>query len=312
MVIPMATMKLMDPPLDSSDRWDLPDLLLVPMDSLDAYLTRIQQIPLLTPAEERHWGTLAHSGNVDAATHLAVHNLRYPAHLVRRWEHFPRSETVWALSDAVQAGNLGLWIAAKKFDPHVARFTTYATWWIRQAWHRARLDFLWQMRLPAHAAEEWLTYQKVWNTWTETHLTAPSLEELADALRWPLDRVAFWQTWAETGQRPLSLDMPITDDTDATLSNWLERPDQSTWDRMEAVLRHEAVDQLLDTLTAREADVLRLRFGLTGAPQTLQEIGEILRVTRERVRQIETKALAKLRAICADHPEYDYHAWIEH
>jgi len=307
----MATMKLMDPPQDFSDRWDLPDLLLVPMDSLDAYLTRIQQIPLLTPAEERHWGTLAHSGNVDAATYLAVHNLRYPAHLVQRWEHFPRSETVWALSDAIQAGNLGLWTAAKKFDPQVARFTTYATWWIRQAWNRARLDFLWQMRLPAHAAEEWIAYRKATEAWTQTHGTPPSPEELADQLHWSLDQVAFWQTWAETAHHPLSLDAPVGNDTETTLIDWLERPDEAVWNRMESVLRQEAVDRLLATLSTREADVLRLRFGLTGAPQTLQAIGEILRVSRERVRQIEVKALAKLRTVCDAHPEYDYHSFIE-
>lgn len=288
----------------TEDRWDVPDVLLVPMDSLDAYFARIHAVPTLSAAEESTLGQKVQAGDRDAALRLAVHNLRYAAHLARKWEGRGSDEPVWSLGDAVQAANVGLWTAARRFNPAIARFTTYATHWIRQAWDRARNDFLWQVRLPAHAAAEWRAYQRAVAAWTASRSQEPTPQDLAHLLGWPPERIAFWQQWAETGNHPASLDTPVGAG-DTALGDLVAAPDDATnlWRRLDHYARKQAVDQLLEHLNPREADVLRLRFGLAGAPMTLQEISEILHVTRERVRQIEAKALKTLRAWADRHPE---------
>ena len=302
---------------EQAERWDLPDVLLAPMGSLTAYFTRIQAIPLLTAAAEQDLGRAIQAGDGDSALRLAHHNLRYAAHCARKWEgaiggetFFGASQTelVWSLGDAVQAANLGLWAAVRRYDPTIARFTTYATWWIRQSWDRARNDFIWQVRLPAHAVEEWRTYQRTAAAWTQSHGEDPTADDLHTLLGWPASRIAFWQQWASTTAHPLSLDAPLTEDGSRWDTVLSEPADLSLWDQFEHQARKTAVDALLMYLTAREADVLRLRFGLSGAPMTLQEVGDVLRVTRERVRQIEAKALQKLRERIASHPIDDWHA----
>ena len=305
----MAVMPL-KPLLD--DRWDVPDILLVPLDSLDAYLAHLQDIPLLTAQEEMVLGTAAQKQDQSAMMRLALHNLRYAAHLVRRWERQPSAgtEPVWSLSDAVQAGNIGLWKAAQRYDPQVARFTTYATWWIRQSWTRLRNDFMWQVRLPAHAAQEWMSYQRARTVWEQTHDEAPEPEELAAVLHWSLDRVAFWQHWEAQSSHPVSLDQTFGDDGDLLLSDVVADPHEFLWRRLDQMARRQAVDQLLETLAPRAADVLRLRYGMMGAPMTLQEVGEIFHLTRERIRQIEAAALKTLRKLVLDHPEWDLAALI--
>lgn len=296
------------------DRWDLPDVLLVPSDSLAAYFTRIHTIPLLTAEEERHYGLAAQQHDPAAAVRLAMHNLRYAAHCVRRWEDPAPSagEPVWSLSDAVQAGNIGLWRAVRHYDPAIARFTTYATWWIRQSWDRLRQDFLWQVRLPTHAVQSWRTYQRARHQWVAAHGDEPDAETLAAQLQWPLTRVVFWQQWSADTAHPLSLNGdhdPHRDDPDVlAFSSGLADPHDTVWDRLDAWARQQAVDQLLALLKPREADVLRLRFGIAGAPMTLQEVGTIFHVTRERIRQIEVKALKTLRQEVQGHPEWDLQA----
>ena len=243
---------------------------------------------------------------------LALHNLRYAAHLVRRWERPSTAgmEPVWSLSDAVQAGNLGLWKAAQRYDPQVARFTTYAIWWIRQSWSRLRNDFLWQVRLPAHASQHWQAYQRARTAWLQTHDDDPTSQELADVLHWPLDRVAFWQHWESQSAQPISLDQTFGEDGDLVLSDVVADPNEFIWRRMDQMARRQAVDTLLATLPARSADVLRLRYGMAGGPMTLQEVGEIFHITRERVRQIEAQALKILRETVQRHPEWDLQALI--
>jgi len=167
---------------------------------------------------------------------------------------------------------------------------------------------LWQVRLPAHAAQEWQAYQRVRATWTQSRGTDPTPEDLATLLGWPLSRIAFWQHWEATSARPLSLDAPQGDDADFTLGDLVEAPELSVWQHLDDMARQQAVDMLLDYLTPREADVLRLRFGMAGSPMTLQEIGELFHVTRERIRQIEAKALKTLRTETQKHPEWDLRA----
>ena len=292
-----------------SDRWDLPDIVLVPMDSLQSYFNRLQSIALLSRDEEMDLGHAIQAGDHDAAVRLTLHNLRYAAHCARKWERTaPGSEAVWGLGDAVQAANIGLWTAVQRYDPAVARLTTYATWWIRQVWNRARNDFLWQIRLPTHAAEEWHVYHRVWEAWKQSRGTEPTTDEMVELLGWPATRVAFWHQWRTTQNHVASLDAMIAE-YDSVLGDFVADPlavtDTTVWDRLQQHAQREAVDHLLERLKPREADVLRLRFGLSGAPMTLQEIGDVFRLTRERIRQIEAKALKTLRAVAARHPEWE-------
>ena len=300
----MATSQLTDFSPSPHDRWDLPDLLLVPGDSLEAYFARLATIPILTAQEEAVLGQAIRAGHRDAALELAYYNLRYAAYLARRWERDLVHEPVWSLSDGVQAANIGLWRAVQTFDPTAGRLTTYATWWIRQVWDRARNDFLWQIRLPAHAAQEYHAYQRAISTWQKAHATDPSADELAQWLGWPLARVQFWQTWTAQAQNPTSLNGLLTE-------HEIERGDlvpdahADVWQSLDHLFQKQAVTDLLAILKPREADILRLRFGIgTGAPMTLQEIGDVLQVTRERIRQIETRALTTLREVVDAHPEW--------
>lgn len=261
-------------------------------ESLAVYLRQIHDIPLLAPAEETALGHAIQAGDQDAAQHLTVHNLRYAAHCARKWEHteLRRHEKVWDLGDAIQAANLGLWQAALRFDPTRARFTTYATWWIRQAWQRARGEFIWVMRLPAHAEREWYAYQQA----VQQTPDAP-VDDLAATLHWLPERVVFWQTWEKEQARPVSLDYPSgSPDEETALADYLATPDTPE-DMVISSVQHQYVAQLLERLTSREADVLRQRFGLEDNRRSLQDIGQHYGISRERVRQIEADALNKLR-----------------
>ena len=289
------------------DRWDLPDVLLVPMASLDDYFARIRAQPILSAEEEAQLGRAVQAGDRGAAIRLALANLRYAAHLARKWERPASVEMVWGLGDAVQAANLGLWTAAQRYNPAFARFTTYATWWIRQAWYRARNDFLWQVRLPSHALPEWHAYQQAEAAWSRSHATPPTAADLIALLGWPASRIAFWQQWATTESHPASLDVRVGESDTTPLGDLIPDPGpDGIWQRLDQLARQEAVDALLNTLSPRDADVLRLRFGLSGSPMTLQEIGDVLRVTRERIRQIESRALKALRTWADRHPEFSW------
>lgn len=296
----------------STDRWDLQRVLLVPKDSLKNYFATLKQIPLLTKEEETRLGRAILRGDQDAAAVLSVHNLRYAAHLARSWEHqlFPSTEVeaVWSLSDGVQAANVGLWTAALRFDPDQARFTTYATWWIRQSWLRARNSFRWAIRLPVHASDECIRYFQALATFSDQSSVEPTAESLAAYLEWPVERVRFWQHWAATQSLLESLDEYLPDST-TTRHELLETP-RDVFAALENQWRRGAVRELLQHLKPRDAQVLRLRFGLDGAPMTLEEIGLILHVTRERVRQIERNALRSLRQWVDRHPDENWRGWL--
>ena len=284
------------------DRWDLPDIFLVPQDSVEEYLARIAVIPVLTPAAEQDLGHAISRGDTDARIQLTWHNLRYAAHLARRWEDHPLQETVWSLSDGIQAANSGLWRATRTFNPTVARFTTYATAWIRQAWTRERQNFLWAIRLPTHAVEEWWAYQRAVKAWEQSRGQEPTPQELVTLLGWSLERVAFWQTWAATQAHVASLDESFVDDG-SPLTEMIPDTADSIWSHLLAVQQRDLVTTLLGLLSEREADVLRLRFGLSGSPLTLQEIAGIYHLTRERIRQIEAHALKTLQQWVQAHPD---------
>ncbi len=299
---------------EASDRWDLPDVLMVPMDSLDAYFARIREIPLLSLAQERDVARRAQAGDPDARITLAVHNLRYAAQCARKWEYYSPTEHVWSLSDAVQAANSGLWHAAQSYNPDIARFTTYASHWIFQSWQRERATFFWQIRLPVHVALEQSAFRRAMEAWERTHHQEATADDLVHLLGWSLPKAVFWLHWAATQAHPLSLDTPRRNDEDTSQTGWVSQiPDdyaETVWDVLTRHGRKDVVDQVLSTLTPREADVLRLRYGFLGAPMTLQDVGEVFKLTRERIRQIEAKALKKCRAWSDRHPEAALRDWL--
>jgi len=300
----------------------MPDALL-PGISLAAYFTRIRSVPVLDPDQEQALGRRVQAGDSVARTALAIHNLRLAAHHARRFYQPPRwfaaaahAESVWTLDDAIQVANLGLWRATATYDPDRGRFTTYASWWIRQALLRAYHQAFFGVVLPTAAQAEYQRYRHAVDQWQQTHPDPgpPPDAALAVALGWPVEKVAFWRAWDATQARPLSLDHPgSVDDSDAAdplgaLIATPEDPLLSVWERMRHHALHEAVEALLLRLSPREQHVLRLRFGIGGnAPLTLQEVGQILHVSRERVRQIEAQALRRLATVIAPRTD-DYRA----
>lgn len=301
----MATL-LATPGRRETDRWDLPDVLLVPGHDLETYFATIHAIPLPTAADETAWGLAARGGDRDARIRLAQGGLRLAAHMARQHyattPHPAQGEGVWSLADAVQAANVGLWIATGRFDPAAGRLTTYATPWIRQSLDRLRGQFLYAIRLPVHAESDWVAYRRAVDQWSRSQSTDPTPDDLQRWLPWPRAKIVFWQQWATTMADVASLDAPVGETLDP-LGAFVPDPAADPVHTWKHWWLQETVAGLWPLLTLREQHVLRLRYGFYGTPMTLQEIGDLLRITRERVRQIEAKALAKLRAYAAAHPD---------
>ena len=259
-------------------------------DPVRQYLREIGQYRLLTMEEEAALGKRIAGGDATAKARMIEANLRLVVSIAKKY-----TGRGLPLLDLIQEGSLGLIRAVDKFDyTRGNKFSTYATWWIRQSISRALADQSRIKRLPVHMVEQ---FNKI--TRERLHLThalgrEPSLEEIAEELELPLERVVYVVQAAED---TLSLDTPVGSDEDATMGSFIA--DDRMADPAEAIahsMLQKTLDQLLDTLTEREAQVLRLRFGLTdGKSRTLEEVGDEFGVTRERIRQIENKALRKLK-----------------
>ena len=259
-------------------------------DPVRQYLREIGQYRLLTMEEEAALGKRIAGGDATAKARMIEANLRLVVSIAKKY-----TGRGLPLLDLIQEGSLGLIRAVDKFDyTRGHKFSTYATWWIRQSISRALADQSRIKRLPVHMVEQ---FNKI--TRERLHLThalgrEPSLEEIAEELELPLERVVYVVQAAED---TLSLDTPVGSDEDATMGSFIA--DDRMADPAEAIahsMLQKTLDQLLDTLTEREAQVLRLRFGLTdGKSRTLEEVGDEFGVTRERIRQIENKALRKLK-----------------
>ncbi len=259
-------------------------------DPVRMYLKEIGQIPLLSPDEEQELAKRVADGDAAAKNKLTEANLRLVVSIAKKY-----SGRGLHILDLIQEGNTGLIRAVDKFDYTKGnKFSTYATWWIRQAITRAIADQARTIRVPVHMVEVINKATRCNRKLVQELGREPTLEEIADELNLPIEKIIEAnRTAADT----LSLDTPVGDEEDTTIGSFVE--DDNTpgpADATSNALLAEALSEILNTLTDREADVLRLRFGMyDGKTHTLEEVGQIFGVTRERIRQIENKAIRKLR-----------------
>ena len=259
-------------------------------DPVRMYLKEIGRINLLTSEEEYEYAVLAEEGNEDAKKMLAESNLRLVVSIAKRYVG-----RGMAFLDLIQEGNIGLMKAVEKFNPSKGyKFSTYATWWIRQAITRAIADQARTIRVPVHMVETINKLARVQRQLTQELNREPSEQELAAKLGISEDKV---REVMKISQEPVSLETPIGEEEDSHLGDFV--PDERMMSPEEyatSELLKEELDNVLLTLTEREEKVLKLRFGLEdGQCRTLEEVGQIFGVTRERIRQIEAKALRKMR-----------------
>ena len=259
-------------------------------DPVRMYLKEIGQIPLLTVEEEQELAKRVAEGDTAAKNQLTEANLRLVVSIAKKY-----SGRGLHILDLIQEGNTGLIRAVDKFDYTKGnKFSTYAAWWIRQAITRAIADQARTIRVPVHMVEVINKATRCNRKLVQELGREPTLEEIADELNLPIEKIIEAnRTAADT----LSLDTPVGDEEDTTIGSFVE--DDNTpgpADATSNALLAEALSEILNTLTEREADVLRLRFGMyDGKTHTLEEVGQIFGVTRERIRQIENKAIRKLR-----------------
>ncbi len=259
-------------------------------DPVRMYLREIGKIPLLTYEEEIELAEKVLNGDEDAKQKLAESNLRLVVSIAKKYVG-----RGMLFLDLIQEGNMGLIKAVEKFDYTKGyKFSTYATWWIRQAITRAIADQARTIRIPVHMVE---TINKLIRT--SRHLLQqlgrePTPEEIAKELEIPVEKVVEIQKIA---QDPVSLETPIGEEDDSHLGDFIQDEDSpAPQDSVAYTLLREQLEEVMSTLTPREAKVLKLRFGLEdGKARTLEEVGKEFMVTRERIRQIEAKALRKLR-----------------
>ena len=259
-------------------------------DPVRMYLKEIGKVPLLTPEEELALAQRMAEGDEEAKQRMSEANLRLVVSIAKRYVG-----RGMLFLDLIQEGNMGLIKAVEKFDYSKGyKFSTYATWWIRQAITRAIADQARTIRIPVHMVETINKVIRVSRQLLQELGHDPSAEEIAEEMNMPVDKV---QDILKIAQEPVSLETPIGEEEDSHLGDFI--PDEDASEPSEAAsftLLKEQLMEVLATLTPREEKVLRLRFGLEdGRTRTLEEVGREFNVTRERIRQIEAKALRKLR-----------------
>ena len=259
-------------------------------DPVKAYLKEIGQVPLLSAEEEQTLARAARAGDADARRRLSEANLRLVVSVAKRY-----AGRGLPFLDLIQEGNLGLMKAAEKFEPDRGfKFSTYATWWIRQSITRAIADQGRTIRIPVHLVEHINRVRKTAGELLRKNGREPTAEEIAVRLEMEPDRV---RELLQLAQEPVSLETPVGEEEDAHLEDFIQDEEAGVpVDEAGRQLLRRELMSVLKSLTPREERVITLRFGLDdGRPRTLEELGKEFNVTRERIRQIEAKALRKLR-----------------
>ena len=263
-------------------------------DSVQWYLKQAGVGPLLTKEEEIELAYLIQEGSDEARQKMISSNLRLVINQAKKYVTYTQSLT---LLDLIQEGNLGLMKAVDKFDYTKGfKFSTYATWWIRQAITRAIADQGRTIRIPVHMIETINKIKKESRIILQETGREPTPDELSKKLGIPMDKV---KSILEMNQDPISLETPVGSEEDSELGDFVEDDKfLNPYDATSRVLLREKLESILkEALNEREEQVLRHRFGLDdGAPKTLEEVGKIFNVTRERIRQIEVKAINKLKS----------------
>ena len=287
-VIRMGTEDELDPDLFIEEEMELDEEEEIDMEHLD--LKEIGKIPLLGMEDEVELAKKMELGDPEARKRLAESNLRLVVSIAKRYVGRGMQ-----FLDLIQEGNLGLIKAVEKFDYTKGyKFSTYATWWIRQAITRAIADQARTIRIPVHMVETINRLVRTSRQLLQELGREPTTEEIAARLELPVERVS---EIMKMSQEPVSLETPIGEEEDSHLGDFIQDDNVLVpQDAAAFTLLHEQLMEVLLTLTEREQKVLRLRFGLDdGRPRTLEEVGKQFNVTRERIRQIEAKALRKLR-----------------
>lgn len=259
-------------------------------DSVRLYLREIGNVPLLNAQDEIDLALKIRAGDMDAKAKMAESNMRLVVSIAKRY-----TGRGLDFLDLIQEGNNGLMRAVEKFDPDKGfKFSTYATWWIRQAITRAIADQARTIRIPVHMVETINKLMRTSRKLMQDLGREPTAEEIGKAMEMEPDRV---REILKISQKTTSLETPIGDEEDTFLGDFIADETQvSPYEATSQKMLKENVDEVLAALTDREAKVLRMRFGLAGGrPMTLEEVGAKFNVTRERIRQIEAKALRKLR-----------------
>ena len=254
-------------------------------DPVRMYLKEIGRVPLLSAEEEVEYAQRMEEGDEEAKRRLAEANLRLVVSIAKRYVG-----RGMLFLDLIQEGNLGLIKAVEKFDYHKGyKFSTYATWWIRQAITRAIADQARTIRIPVHMVETINKLIRVQRQLIQELGRDPSPEEIAEEMEIPVERV---REILKISQEPVSLETPIGEEEDSHLGDFIEDEDAlAPAEAASFFLLREQLEDVLGTLTPREKKVLQLRFGLEdGRSRTLEEVGQVFGVTRERIRQIEAKA----------------------
>ncbi|MBW7907381.1 MAG: sigma-70 family RNA polymerase sigma factor [Kiritimatiellae bacterium] len=263
------------------------------------YLREIGQTPLLTPEQEIKLAAKIKKGDAEARSLMIRANLRLVVKIAHDYARYGLP-----LLDLISEGNIGLMKAVERFDPKKGgKLSTYAAWWIKQAIKRALANQSKTIRLPAHLVDKIARMRRVEHQLTERLSREPSVDELAIELQVEPSVVTHWQT---VSLKPASLDAPIGNDGDSSEFGDLigDEKARTPYDEINDQQLKKEVDSLLDRLSPRERDILRYRYGLRDTRvQTLEEIGQRMKVTRERVRQIQNEAVAKLRQMMEENEQ---------
>lgn len=260
------------------------------LDPIKMYLKEIGKTPLLSFDEEIELAKKYEKGNLKAREKLIKANLRLVVSIAKKYLGRRLS-----FLDLIQEGNRGLIRGVEKYDWRRGyKFSTYATWWIRQAITRAIADQSRTIRIPVHMVDHINRYYKTQRRLTQELGREPTVKEVAKSMQLSIDEI---ENLIKISQQPRSLSTPVGDDKEATLEQFVSDQNQPTlYDRVSRELLKDALNKVLETLSPREKKVLIMRFGLDdGKPKTLEEVGKEFKVTRERIRQIEAKAIRKLK-----------------